>query len=249
MPDYVVSYNPEKRIYYVGKIISDYRYKKNYISDYNHIRDVEWEAEVDRDQLSTSAKNTLGAIMTLFLLNEFVKNQFIQIMKGEKTSSGENEEGIETEIDNIRRDVIDKGFEFIKDEILKLDWEEMEELVAGILKAMGYKTRLSASGPDRGKDIVASPNGLGLEQPRIKVEVKHREASMGSSELRSFIGGLTSSDRGLYVSTGGFSREARYEAERSSIPVSLIDIDELTRLLLENYDNLDNDTKAYVPLV
>ncbi|MCK4575694.1 restriction endonuclease, partial [candidate division WOR-3 bacterium] len=111
------------------------------------------------------------------------------------------------------------------------------------------KTRKSAKGADRGVDIVASPDGLGLEQPRIRAEVKHREGSIGASDLRSFIGGLRPSDRGLFVSTGGFSKEARYEAERSTIPVSLIDIDELTNLLIENYDNLDNDTKALVPLV
>ena len=47
----------------------------------------------------------------------------------------------------------------------------MQELVAGILRAMGLKTKISNKGPDRGKDIIASPDGLGLENPRIFVEV------------------------------------------------------------------------------
>lgn len=37
---------------------------------------------------------------------------------------------------------------------------------------------------------MASPDGLGLENPRIKVEVKHRQNSMGASEIRNFIGRL-----------------------------------------------------------
>jgi restriction system protein len=47
----------------------------------------------------------------------------------------------------------------------------MQQLVAGILRAMGYKTQISPPGVDRGKDIVASPDGFGFEHPRIVVEV------------------------------------------------------------------------------
>lgn len=102
----------------------------------------------------------------------------------------------------------------------------MQQLVAAILRAMGYKTRVSPEGGDRGKDIIASPDGLGLSPPRIKVEVKHRpRTQMGASEVRGFIGGLRGDDRGLYVSTGGFTKEANYEAERAAVPVNLIDLE------------------------
>jgi restriction system protein len=43
----------------------------------------------------------------------------------------------------------------------------MQDLVAGLLRALGYKKRVSPAGPDRGKDIVASPDGFGFESPRI----------------------------------------------------------------------------------
>jgi predicted Mrr-cat superfamily restriction endonuclease len=56
--------------------------------------------------------------------------------------------------------------------IAALDPREVEHLVAGILRAMGFKTRVSPVGPDRGKDIVASPDGFGFKDPRIVVEVK-----------------------------------------------------------------------------
>jgi len=149
---------------------------------------------------------------------------------------------------DVLKDIEDRALEFIKDRLVRLDWQEMQELVAGLLRAMGYKTRVSPSGPDRGKDNVASPDGLGFESPRIVVEVKHRSGAMGSSEVRSFLGGRHKDDKGLYVSTGGFTKEARYEAERASIPLSLMDIDDLIDALLENYEALDNDTKQLVPL-
>ncbi len=71
---------------------------------------------------------------------------------------------------------------------------------------------------------------------------------MGSQEICSFLVGWHKDDKGLYVSTGGFSKDARYEAERASIPLSPMDIDELVAALIENYDALDNETKQLPPL-
>lgn len=124
----------------------------------------------------------------------------------------------------------------------------MQDLVAGILRAMGYHTAVSEAGPDRGFEIFASPDGLGLQEPRIFVEVKHRAASKGAPEIRSFLGARQPGDRCLDVSTGGFTWEAREEAERSSIPLRLVTMQELRVLLLEHYDNLDGETRALVPL-
>ena len=63
-------------------------------------------------------------------------------------------------------------------------------LIAALLRAMGFKARVTPKGPDRGRDVIASPDGLGLQQPRIVAEVKHRpRESMGSNPVRSFISG------------------------------------------------------------
>ena len=123
--------------------------------------------------------------------------------------------------------------ELIKDKILILSDEEMEQLAAAILRAMGYRTRVTPRGPDRGVDVLASPDGLGLEEPRIKAEVKHRPATMGAQEIRSFLGGLREGDRALYISTGGFTKEAKYEADRSNIPLTLLNLDDVATLIVE----------------
>jgi restriction system protein len=141
-----------------------------------------------------------------------------------------------------------KSREFIKDKLIELDWEEMQELVAGILRGMGYKTIVSTKGPDRGRDILASPDGLGLNEPRIVVEVKHRSGQMGSPEIRSFTGGLRPGDKGLYVSIGGYTREAKYEAERANNPLTLVDADLLVTLIIQYYDDFDTEARALIPL-
>jgi restriction system protein len=129
---------------------------------------------------------------------------------------------------------------------MKLDWDEMQEIVAGVLREMGYKTRVSPLGPDRGKDIEASPDGLMLIEPRILVEVKHRNGQMGSKEICSFHSVLRGR-KGLYVSTGGFSKDAKLEAERATEQMTLIDANRLVELIIQNYYSFDSDSKALIP--
>lgn len=248
--DKMLTYDGRSREYLVGTIISDYSYSPNVIKDYPNIRKVKWEGRVSRDSLSVSSRNSLGCISTLFSVNEDVWKEIQNVIQG-KIPVHKEERGIEEkdESEQIREDTVARAHELIKDKILSLDDAEMERLVAAILRALGYRTRVSPKGPDRGVDIFASPDGLGLEEPRIKVEVKHRSNQMGAKEIRSFIAVLLERDKALYISTGGFSKEAKYEADRSKSPLTLLDLDDLARLIVSHYENFDTEGKALIPLV
>jgi restriction system protein len=248
--DRIVTYGPEERIYLVGTITGEYEYSPSSFADAPNLHRVSWEGKVSRDLLSVSTRNSLGAISTLFQVPSDAAEEIERLLRsGAITTAPAPVQDEATEVDALLKDVQAKAFEFIKDKVSRLDWEEMQELVAGVLRAMGYKTRISPSGSDRGKDIVASPDGFGFESPRIVVEVKHRSGTaMGSQDVRSFLGGRHKDDKGLYVSTGGFSREARYEADRASIPVTLMDLDDLVKALLEHYEKIDVDTQRLIPL-
>jgi len=245
--DFVASYNSDTRQYLIGTIAGEHVYDTAPIPHYPNIRQVTWTGKVDRDDLTVESRNSLGAICTLFALNHDVVSELSALAEGK--APVKEPEADEAEFDSIRQEVIGRSHEFIKDLVQKLDWDEMQELVAGILRAMGYKTTVSPKGSDRGKDIVASPDGLGLDQPRIRVEVKHRpKDQMGAPQVRSFIGALRQNDKGLYVSSGGFSREAHYEAERAQVPVTLLDLDDVVGLLTQHYENVDINTRTLVPL-
>lgn len=243
--DTVVTYDPGRRVYLVGTVTDAYRYDPSR-GEHPHVKKVRWDGEVGRDLLSADTKNSLGAISTIFLVPKEAAADLRRAMTSQAPS--DPPEALEAEEAVLAEDMQAKALEFIKDRAAKLDWDQMQRLVAGLLRAMGYKTQISPAGPDRGKDIVASPDGFGFESPRIVVEVKHRKGAMGSQEIRSFLGGRHKDDKGLYVSTGGFSKDARYEAERASIPLSLMDIDELVAALIDNYDALDNETRQLLPL-
>lgn len=259
--DEVLSYDTISRRYILGKIISNYIYDVKFSDseDTQHILKVKWfDKEIDRDDLKIATKNSLGSVMTLFSLNDDVKEDIHNVLNENIPVSNPDEDDDleEEEAKILKDDVINQSIEFIKDEVMQLDAYGMQDLVASLLRAMGYKTTVSPPGPDLGKDIVASPDGLGLEDPRIVVEVKHRKGSaMGAPEIRNFMGVLKPRDKGLYVSTGGFTKDAKLEAERNSNPLTLLDVDALVKFIIQYYDNFDNNgrdlirlTKIYWPM-
>jgi restriction system protein len=241
--DYVITYNPQERKYLVGEIAGDYEYKTG-VTEFNNLRKVKWSKEIERDKLSTSTKNTLGAISMIFEVRNNARNEILNILSGKEQA----EESPEEAEDVIKEDMKLKAHEFIKDKVSKLDWSDMQRLIAGILRGMGYKTRISPAGADRGRDIEASPDGLGLVDPRVIVQVKHRIGQMGREDIAGFTGGLRPGHKGIYVSTGGFSKDARYEAERANIPITLLDLDGLVKLIAQYYDSFDAETRALIPL-
>ncbi|MDO4848944.1 MAG: restriction endonuclease [Coriobacteriia bacterium] len=117
----------------------------------------------------------------------------------------------------------DDGIEAIKDRVTRLSWSDMETLTAGLLRAMGYHASVTGPGPDGGRDVEASLDALGLEHPLVVAEVKHRKGAMGAPAIRSFMAGLHGDERGLYISTGGFSKDAKVEAMRATRPIRLVD--------------------------
>ena len=247
--DAVISYDRTRRIYAVGKLKEGYRFDIESDPNYPNVWPVDWTAEdISRDALTTASKNTLGSTLTVFRLSEAAEQDVWRAASGNQEGSSEDEDAADAEEKLLLEDLELRSIEFLKDRIVGLNWESLQVLVAGLLRAMGYKTRISALGADRGKDVIASRDGFGFERPRIVVEVKHRKEQVGAPEIRSFVGGRHMDDKGLYVSTGGFSKEAKYEAERANVPVTLLDLDDLAETLTQNYETLDPETRRLVPL-
>ena len=95
----------------------------------------------------------------------------------------------------------------------------------------------------------ANPNGFGFEQLRIAVNCKHCSGSISAPDVRSFLGGRHKDDKGPYVSTGEFTEDARYEAERVSIFMMTLDLDDLVDSVIEHNEKLDYESRALQPLL
>lgn len=168
--DGVVTYDPGTRHYWIGRISSAYYFAPD-DTDLPHRRKVEWhDTMVSRDDLSLAARNSLGPTMTLFSVSPEIWQEMVAAQQGTKPLHPDTAPSDEEKVELVeeKKTLIEKARERLKDRIVNLDDGEMEELLAAVLRAMGFRTRVSAKGPDRGVDVLASPDGLGLQEPRIK---------------------------------------------------------------------------------
>lgn len=246
--DAILTYDPSSRLYHLGIVAGEPEYRPDLMERLPVTRRVTWQSSVRRDELTEGARYSLGAIMTFFRVPDLVAEEITRKANGKGQPIATIGEPEEDEVADPYADISEQALERVKDKILSLSWDELQELVAALLRALGYRTIVSAPGPDRGRDILASRDGFGFEPPRIVVEVKHRRGAMGAPEIRAFLGGRHSDDRGLYVSTGGFSREAHYEADRASTPTHLMDLDALARAVVDQYEQLDTAGRSLLPL-
>jgi restriction system protein len=127
---------------------------------------------------------------------------------------------------------------------------EFQELVASLLRAMGYFVSwVSPPGKDGGVDILAWSDPLGTRPPRIKVQVKRYSDNIRVDGLRSFMALLGDEDVGLFVTTSGFTKDAQDEARtQEKRKVTLVDLERLFDLWVEHYGKLDEAARRRLPL-
>jgi len=127
---------------------------------------------------------------------------------------------------------------------------DFQDLVADLLRAMSYHVAwVSPPGKDGGLDILAWPDALGTKLPRVKVQVKRQETSVNVDGLRSFMAPLGDDDVGLFVCTGGFTKDAEAEARKQEKRrVVLISLDRLFDLWVEHYSKLTDQARRRLPL-
>ena len=127
---------------------------------------------------------------------------------------------------------------------------EFQDMVAALLRAMGYYTPFIApKGKDGGIDIIAYLDPLGAQTPRIKVQVKHKpETAIGASDIRALLGVLRAGDIALFVTSGTFSPEARNTSTSSREFIRLIDGNDFIDMWQEYYDKMTDDDKNMLPL-
>lgn len=145
----------------------------------------------------------------------------------------------------------DIAWEEIQKYLQQMDPHDFEKLVAALLRAMGYHVSwVAPPGKDGGIDIIAHNDPLGIQAPRIKVQVKrHAEQRVTVVDLRSFMALLGDQDVGLFVSLSGFTGDAESEARRQETrKITLLDLEKLFDLWVENYSKIGDAEKQFLPL-
>jgi restriction system protein len=127
---------------------------------------------------------------------------------------------------------------------------EFQDLIAALLRGMGYYTPFVApKGKDGGVDVMAYRDPLGTQSPRIQVQIKHKNTPTNVQEVRQLMGLLQKEgDVGIFVSTGGFTADAKTTARGSHVHVELIDLTRFIALWQEFYEKMSDEDKSLMPL-
>src|SRR5690606_37333207 len=115
-----------------------------------------------------------------------------------------------------------------------------ERLVFELLVAMGYGGSLKDAGEaigrsgDGGIDGIIKEDQLGLDA--IYIQAKRWEGSVGRPEIQKFAGALQGhrARKGVFLTTGTFTADAKEFAERLDSKIVLIDGQDLAHLMVEH---------------
>ena len=113
-----------------------------------------------------------------------------------------------------------------------------EKLVVRLLVKMGYGGTVKDAGEavgrtgDRGIDGVIKQDELGLG--RIHMQAKRWKGNVGDPEVQKFLGALVAenAERGVFITTGGFTQQALETSKKSPKPLVLIDGDALAGYMI-----------------
>lgn len=258
--DWVVVPSKFNPVYHVAEVLSDYQYDVQGADPYFHYRDVKW---IKRDlpkslfENDKDIKYSLGAFSTICTIernNSEARFKEIVLQGHLKSKRNSNDDVMNDTVRDSVEDFVEvesSSRQAIEDFIIqKYKGHELERLVEAILKASGYTTYRSPEGADGGVDILASQGALGFGNPKVCVQVKSSDSSVGTPELSQLKGTMQSvgADYGLMVSWGGFKQTVLREISTNFFKVRLWGREELIDNLLENYEKLDDGIKAEISL-
>jgi len=222
---------------------------------YWHSRPVKWLVkDVPRTAFDKDLLFSFGAIMTICEIKrndaekrvrEFLAHGAVgNAPKPAKAGTEADELNSQVDMEEMARDQIAKTI------IAKFKGHGMAQLVEAVLLAQGYYTHTSPPGPDKGVDILAAPGPLGFGSPRLCVQVKSSDGPVDSPTLSQLIGTMQTfqADHGLLVSWGGFKQSVYQQLASQFFRVRLWDREALINEILRNYDKLDADIRAELPL-
>ena len=240
--DYIVFPSKSDRKINLGVIEGPY-YHDDQPAIYPNRRKVRWLKSLPRTTFSQGALYEVGSALTFFQVRNYA-DEYIHAIDGSR-----NPPILDTDTDETVASTADEIIESTKDFILKelsrnLKGYGLEEFVADLLRAMGYRTTLSPHGGDGGIDITAYKDEL---PPRIVVQVKSQDGDIRETTIQSLKGAMKEGDYGLFVTLSDYTPNARKYLEQNPIIRGINGVD-LVDLILKYYDQLSIKYRKMIPL-
>jgi restriction system protein len=246
----------------IGKVDGEYEYRHDLPSDARHTRRVHWlTTDLPRTAIGQDLLYSLGAFLTVCEIkrHDAVKRLAALAKNGRDpgwlgaagpsgsagTGEAPSDEGaVPADVQEQADDQINARIE------QEFAGHNMAFLVEAILRAQGMVTWRSPEGPDGGIDVLAGAGPLGMDSPRIAVQVKSTPDRMSANVVRELQGvaARLQADQGLLVAWGGLTQPADREIRQQFFQVRVWNAADVRRELLAVYDRLPGDIRAKLPL-
>lgn len=200
-------------------------------------------------RITDAGKNTLNENLTDITLAYLAKfDGFSEFRTGTGTDQKQIADTVDNELHSTPEESLEFGYQEIRnklaDELLNTvktcSPKFFEHLVIDLLVKMGYGGNLKDAGSvigqsgDGGVDGIIKEDKLGLDA--IYVQAKRWDSTVGRPVVQAFVGALHGkrAKKGIMITTGTFSSEAKDYVQNIDSKIVLIDGRELTELMIDN---------------
>lgn len=117
--------------------------------------------------------------------------------------------------------------------------EFFEQLIVDLLIKMGYgygpeSGVVTGGSHDGGLDGIIYEDKLGLDLIHLQAKRYATNNTIGRKEIQAFVGAMEQANKGVFITTSSFSKEAKEYAVRQQKRIRLIDGEELAKLMIDN---------------
>ena len=246
----------------LGRVLSGYHYLSDEPdTDKRHVLDVDWiRTDLPRTAVKQDLLYTLGSALSIFAPTKNGAVARLEALLASGVDPGQTGQSKPQPVPFPDSDVVDQPesdvdtAEIARDRITTKVNEEFKghglaELVGDILTAQGFTCAVSPPGPDHGIDIVAGKGPLGIDSPRVIVQVKSGGV-VGSPVVNQLNGVINqhNADQGLLVAWEGMTSAGRDALKNMQLRIALWEASDVIDRLLAVYSALGERTRARIPL-
>ena len=249
----------------IGKVTSGYLYRDDADPSRRHAREVEWlVTDLPRTLVKQDLLHSLGAFMTICGLTRHDAARRIAALaagSGDPGSSvplapspSSGVSAVEAEADDtstsemdVEQYALDRLSAYV---IENFAGHRMQDLVAALLEAEGFTCTVPPHGPDGGVDVLAGTGVLGLDAPRVVVQVKSESGRVGAPVVSQLMGAMSTyqADQGLLVAWGGITKQAEQLLAQQYFRVRVWTAQDLLEALFRNYERVSEEIRSEIPL-
>ncbi|MCG3202367.1 MAG: hypothetical protein NFCOHLIN_02249 [Gammaproteobacteria bacterium] len=244
----------------IGRVKGPYRYQK-VGSDLRHTRAVEWlRPDVPRTAFEQDLLHSFGAFMTVCNISRNDAERRVaavlagkpdpgpSVALGKPKKAGAAPPTLEPEeVPDLAQLAHDQIVAHIQ---TRFAGHALASLVDAVLQADGWVTKVSPPGADGGVDILGGRGPLGLDVPRLCVQVKSQNSPADVTIYRTLQGSMQTfkAEQGLLVCWGGFKGSVLSEARQGHFTVRLWESRDLVEAIYRTYERLPAEIQAELPL-